>query len=193
MTTVTAGAYLLEIAPDECPENPRDWDHLGTMACWHRRYALGDRHGYRDLQAFAAEVTPRTALIIPLYLFDHSGLSIGADPTPFRAADPQAWDWGPVGFIFATKDAVRRAFGVRRLTRAVVIRALDALRAELAVYDQYLRGEVFGYVLKETATGKVVDACAGFYGGDPLENGMADSLPDEVAAALWLDARGGAP
>ena len=22
--------------------NPRDWDNLGVMACWHRRYDLGD-------------------------------------------------------------------------------------------------------------------------------------------------------
>lgn len=32
----------IKICPDHDPESPREWDNLGTMACWHRRYNLGD-------------------------------------------------------------------------------------------------------------------------------------------------------
>jgi hypothetical protein len=35
--------YFYVLKQDENPENPReDQDWLGTMACWHRRYKLGD-------------------------------------------------------------------------------------------------------------------------------------------------------
>lgn len=187
MFTITVGAQTLEIVPDEHPDSPREWDHLGTMVCWHRRYELGDRHDYADPRAFTAAVNGGNAVILPLYLFDHSGLTISTDAAVFRAFDSAGWDWGLVGFIFATRADVRREFGVRRLTRAHLTRALDTLRAEVATYDQFLRGEVYGFVLKDNTTGAVLDACSGFF-GDPLESGMLDHLPAEVAAAL-LDER----
>jgi hypothetical protein len=38
--------YILEIFPDEPYESPREWDNLGTMICFHRRYNLGDKHNF---------------------------------------------------------------------------------------------------------------------------------------------------
>ena len=36
--------YTIRLVPDPDPENPREeWDNVGTMRCWHRRYNLGDR------------------------------------------------------------------------------------------------------------------------------------------------------
>lgn len=29
-------------------ESPREWDNVGTMICWHRRYKLGDEHKYNS-------------------------------------------------------------------------------------------------------------------------------------------------
>ena len=34
--------YQIEIFYDECPDSPRNWDNVFTMACWHRNYNLGD-------------------------------------------------------------------------------------------------------------------------------------------------------
>ena len=34
--------FTIEFAQDENPESPREWDNLGTMVCWHKRYKLGD-------------------------------------------------------------------------------------------------------------------------------------------------------
>jgi hypothetical protein len=34
--------YKIKIVFDEDIWSPRDWDNLGTMVCWHRRYKLGD-------------------------------------------------------------------------------------------------------------------------------------------------------
>lgn len=33
---------IFRIVPDVDPWNPREWDNLGHMVCWHSRYVLGD-------------------------------------------------------------------------------------------------------------------------------------------------------
>lgn len=40
--TLTEASYRGQLFPDPDPMSPRDWDNLGTMVCWHRRYDLGD-------------------------------------------------------------------------------------------------------------------------------------------------------
>jgi hypothetical protein len=35
--------HCLHIQRDEFPEDPREWSNLTIMACWHRRYRLGDK------------------------------------------------------------------------------------------------------------------------------------------------------
>lgn len=45
--------HTIKIFPDDtCGEGPREWDNLGTMVCWHRRYNLGDKHQYADPDDF---------------------------------------------------------------------------------------------------------------------------------------------
>lgn len=46
--------FCLHVQRDDSPFNPRtDWDHPGThMACWHRRYQLGDEHKYDSPEEF---------------------------------------------------------------------------------------------------------------------------------------------
>ncbi len=34
--------FRVKLERDNDAESPRDWDNLGTMACWHNRYNLGD-------------------------------------------------------------------------------------------------------------------------------------------------------
>jgi hypothetical protein len=41
--------HTINIFPDGDAPNPRkEFDSLGTMVCFHRRYNLGDRHEFRD-------------------------------------------------------------------------------------------------------------------------------------------------
>lgn len=36
--------------------NPREWDNLGTMVCWHNRYDLGDSHDYGEPRDFLVDL-----------------------------------------------------------------------------------------------------------------------------------------
>ena len=41
--------YDINIDYDQCNlDNPRDWDNLGTMVCFHKRCCLGDKHDYNS-------------------------------------------------------------------------------------------------------------------------------------------------
>lgn len=73
---------VLKIVADENPTDPRDWDNVGKMVCWHKRYSLGDKHDFDDPDAFMEwweEKHPEGELL-PLYLYDHSGITMSTAP-----------------------------------------------------------------------------------------------------------------
>jgi len=160
--------YTVNIYPDEDAPNPRkEFDHLGTMVCFHRRYNLGDEHEFRDhdeLRDFLKEEKP---ICLPLYLYDHSGITISTGNERFRACDPQGWDWGMLGYIYVTKEDVRKVYGVKRVTRKILAMVTKLLVAEVEEYDHYLAGNVYGYKITKDGkpqSGDVLDSCWGFFG-----------------------------
>lgn len=202
--------YRIRVTPDAFADSPREWDNLGTMACWHRRYNLGDEqpecspneHMYRlaaatlpdanDLPDYDDATDAQVATVLdahyirlPLYLYDHSGITMRT------SAFSCPWGSGQVGFIY-----------VRRGKEGMTDEALtEALQSEVATYAQYLEGDVYGFQLERAvpftityADGRTEsdadwepeDSCNGFYGRDLDVNGMTDHLPSEAAGALKL-------
>ena len=63
--------------------------------------------------------------------------------------------------------------------RKITERAKACLQSEVEVYDQYLTGEVYGFrVLGEDDT--EVDSCWGFFGSDPMTNGIFEHLSEQA-------------
>lgn len=173
----------IKIYSDEDPPNPRtEFDHAGTMVCFHRRYVLGDKnHGLSftdynnswDELHDAIQRQKGGAVIFPLYLYDHSGLRIRAGS--FQGLLPQGhaeFDSGQVGFIFVSKTKVLSEFGWKSITakRRAVLE--EGLLAEVEEYDQYLSGDVWGYTVtthyRDELTNADVeqDSCWGCFGLD---------------------------
>ena len=103
--TISYRGCSIKIYSDEDPLNPReDNENLGKMACFHRRYSLGDKEetgrwsSPQEFLEFLDQENPPVA--INLYLLDHSGLSMWAR-RGFEDCDPQGWDWECVGIIYA--------------------------------------------------------------------------------------------
>ncbi len=164
----------IKIYHDPDPQNPRDWDCFGTMICCHRRYNLGDNHGFHDAREFLTdlvgccdetelpndrlqEMAQTKAVILPVFLYDHSGLAMNT--TGFHCP----WDSGQVGFIYVRLKDVRKAFNVTRVSKQTRKRAGDVLRCEIAAYHDYISGNTYGYTVEHE--GEVIDSCWGF-GGD---------------------------
>ena len=172
----------LRIFQDDNAESPRQWDNMGTMVCFHRRYNLGDEHNYDSPEEFKQCVNEKDiAVILPLYIYDHSGITIST--SPFSCP----WDSGQVGWIYVTKEEVRETYGVKRISKKLLERVTSYLIGDVKTYDQYLTGDVYGFSLVEKTacdscqetTEEILDSCWGFYGSDLTENGILDHLQDD--------------
>ena len=162
MKTIEMSGHKVEIDYDQMADSPREWENLGTMICFHRRYTLGDKHGldassfegWEDMQAHLEK--EYDGVLLPVYMYDHSGiaLSTGSFGCP--------WDSGQVGFIGCSKADIRKWYQIKRITKKTAQRAEEALRQEVETYSKYVNGEVY-HVRITTLDGEYVDSCGGFY------------------------------
>lgn len=166
-TTVT-----VKVVQDSDAESPRTWDNLGVMACWHRQYRLGDVQPSCTPEEWIAENAPEGSIVLPLYLYDHSGISMST--SEFSCP----WDSGQVGVIVATPDKVREEFRDTKMTpEQLREQVVKVLVQEVSTYDDYLTGNVWGYTIEVTHACKECghavhdneqeDSCWGFVGSDP--------------------------
>lgn len=250
--------YLLKISLDWDAPNPReDYDNMGTMVCWHRRYALGDKHDFGEPDDFLRELVgknmeckevlkqaksggfPDTRLyyhrsekqwivesyddyfkqwyrevecaapyekcreelaeavlntldmgslyalakeqccILPVYLFDHSGLRISTqDLTKWPDG---RWDAGQVGWIYADRETITKAYG--GCGPEEMEKAGKELCGEVELYDKYLTGECYGFQLFQN--GEETDSCWGFLGDfDEVKEDIKSYLPTECQELL---------
>lgn len=164
---------IIEIIQDQDPQNPLEMgDHFCKLACFHRRYDLGHKHDFSVPSELRMHMERTKAVYLPLYLYDHSGITMKT--SPFHCP----WDSGQVGFVYAEAEAIRKEYGKLIITKSIRDKVTKYMQAVVEDYDHYLTGNVWGYVIK-SEDGEVIDSCWGYY-GDP---GVA-----EKAAMEFIDA-----
>lgn len=144
----------IEIHKDDDPVDPREGDNLGTMICFHPRYRLGDDNREYSKNELLDIVQQDGVIALPLFLYDHGGITMST--REFSCP----WDSGQVGFIFVTPDRIQEEFG--KIDAETLGKAKNILEAEVETYDQYLTGEVFGFVIKNDEDIQV-DSCWGIF------------------------------
>lgn len=175
--------YVIHLYPDPEAENPRDFDNLGSMACAHSRYNLGDEQEWKvgetgdidyDLER-AREQVGGEIIALPLYLLDHSGLRISTGDF----SDP--FDSGQVGFIYISVERALSELGdgSEELSEEIRQKALDVLRAEVDIYDSFISGGAVRYELLDP-NGEVIDSCSGFYSLEDAEESARLSVPQDT-------------
>ena len=183
--------YKLEIFDDLNPCSPREFDNLGTMVCFHRRYDLGDEtelkssdfSSWEELENYLYK--EENALIaIPVFMYDHSGLWINT--TGFSCP----WDSGQVGYIYISKEKVRREYSCKRISKKLKEMIREMLCSEVDLYNDYLSGNVYGFTLTDKENAEEIDSSCGFYGTDYIENGIFDYVSSyftkaELEALVW--------
>ncbi len=148
-----------KIEREEDPMDPREWDNLGTMVCRHRNYNLGDTietpDNYKDL------------IVLPLYLYDHSGITMSTKPFSCPL------DSGQVGIIYVKKGT--EGFSDEDLR--------SNMKAEVEEYNNFITGNVWCYTI-ENSQGEYLDSCCGFFGDpDYCEQQMEESVKYYIAQA----------
>ena len=168
--------------------DPRDADHLGVMWCGnHARYLLGDatqshipeykevdaafehyciagRGGWRELQRYLRMVIGAT-VVKPLWLTDHSGLSISTSGGP-------GWDAGLLGVIFDTPRT-------RKDTGVPLDRVEELLNSEVEEYNSYLMGDVWAVITQRKCIG-----CDGWIDEDHVWGIIGHEYAQEAAAMI---------
>jgi hypothetical protein len=163
--------YKIKIVLDDFSgeeNNPRNWDNLGTMLCFHNRYDLGDKNPYKkwnDMDETLKDIreTEGKCIALPLYLYDHSGLSMSTRDYKLNGDMVSQWDSGWVGIIYASYNKIRKEYSCKYVTKKVQDKVIELLKSEVKTYDSYLRGECYGYVV-EDENENVLDSCWGFIG-----------------------------
>lgn len=164
----------LRIYQDPDTTSPRENENLGTLACWHRRYTLGDEQPKQDPMEYQDDL-PKDSLIVPVYMIDHSGIALSTRDF----GDP--WDSGQVGIYHVSPEQIVASYGEDTPeTRAT---AQKSIEAEISEYSDYINGNCWGFEILN-AEGDHVEGVGGFIGSNPIENGMADHLEDGMLDLL---------
>ena len=201
--------HELHIVYDSDPDSPRNWDNLGTMICVHSRYNLGDVHYKSKLECLQHIATSlgiteiindldmykeiyddeeqleewiksrEDFVILPLYLYDHSGITMSTSSFSCK------WDSGQVGYIYCSTDKILKEYGTTDLDTLTKVE--NILEGEVETYDQYLTGDVYGFELYKVKTCSeghkhldFLDSCHGFYGDNWKENGIFDHISNDL-------------
>lgn len=179
--TINYRGYKINIFSDDDPLDPREWDNLGTMVCFHSRYNLGDKHDFSDPDEFlewVKDIGLDKIIILPLYLYDHSGItmSTGSFSCP--------WDSGQVGWIYIEKSKVRKEYNWKKLTQARIEKIKTYLTEEVKEYDNYITGSVYGFKIDgpdlKGQLDEDIDSCWGFFGYDHEASGLLDHARPEI-------------
>lgn len=152
--TETYKGHEIKIEQDLNPESPREWDNLCIIHVAHRNYSFGDQN-YNDRESIDEafhEAKRNGDLVLPLYMLDHSGITISL--SPFSCP----WDSGQVGFVQVPRKAMMEEFGKKLFTSKLKQRGRSIATAEVETLDTYIRGDVCGYAIDDDG-----DSCSGFY------------------------------
>ena len=122
---------------------------------------------------------------MPIYIYEHSGITITTSYAAYLRYPDKQWDAGQVGYIYVDAETIRKEYGVQRISTKLKKKVAEVLVGEVETYDQYLRGDVYGYVVKDEA-GEHVDSCWGFFG---LEYAIGEA---QAALASASNGRNGA-
>lgn len=195
--------YIIRIVDDGngWNESPREWSTSTKMYCWHRRRTIGDIHGYsspsdmrleliQDIHPnfpvdhldtdHAAAILDKHYEILPIYMYDHSGITIST--SPFSCG----WDSGQAGVIIyplsqaqkdwsVPEDQLHLGWDAEVTSRDGTVSKLrdvakKSLEHDVAIYDCYLRGDIAGCIVKDK-DGEEISADWGYYPNTDAKTG----------------------
>jgi len=163
--------------------SPREWDNLAKMLFFGKHSYYGDKHehkiqashynGWGELKAAIMDAYD-VACIVPVYGYEHSGMTIAT--TPFNCS----WDSGQLGFAIVTKKDLRNNYSIKRCTKKFIEYGINHINGEVKTLDQYITGDIWGFqVVDKDNEENIIDSCWGFFGSDIKTNGILDNILEE--------------
>ncbi|HMM80505.1 MAG TPA: hypothetical protein PKC65_10830 [Pyrinomonadaceae bacterium] len=100
---------LAEVSVDDIQQYERKNEH-GWMVYEDKWKFRGRWYDYDSLRNKIVDLAYEKAVIIPVGMYDHSGYTFYEGTGP-HAFDSPGWDSGQVGFLYVTKDRLRKETG----------------------------------------------------------------------------------
>lgn len=126
-----------------------------------------DEHEYNEMpkEELYRLIEEKGTLISPLYLYDHSGITIsmGGFSCP--------WDSGQVGWIYVTKETIENEWGNGP---DAYHKAMNCMKSEVETYDDYLTGNVWGWRIGSENDDNI-ESCWGYYGSEGIKEAIAEA------------------
>lgn len=175
---------VLKIYQDDHPFSPREeYDNLTTIAFFHNKYNIGDSvdydsddfEGWDEMEDYIQQ-TYKPLLILPLYMYDHSGIRLSTSPFSCK------WDSGQVGFVYITKkqiDLIGTYIENEESYEDYLARLVSYIDNEVQTLDQYVSGDVYSYEVVDES-GEILDSCSGFYGSNWKKNGILEYVGKDL-------------
>ena len=153
-------------------------------------YFPENREAFDNFESFFADMFEDFFVLVPVFLYNHSGYSISTGSFSCR------WDSGQLGYIYAPKNHP----DFEGKTTEEISKALEE---EIETLDQYLTGDVWHGAVETLVPGKpaceccgrgqdpdeweVVDSCGRFYGKESVIEYLTRDcgISEEVAEKAW--------
>ena len=183
--------WEIKIDYDEYSGSPRDWDNLGEICVSSRCKYTKDESGLADSECLEwsnAEADQKALedkgyIVLPLSVYDHSGVSI------YIGGICDRWDSGQIGWYIASKEKIREEYKVKRISKKLLEKVINVMTSEVETYNHYINGEVYTFTLSHN--GEEVDSCGGFYDSDDKYLGFLEEMyeyfPDEFRKAFTVE------
>lgn len=154
-------------------ESPRvECDNLGTFITWIKGHESPDENWFKSPEEFyesnklsgisVSDYRKAKMVILPVYGYIHSETRYST--IPFGCP----WDSGFAGFIYADYETIREEYGCKYVTKNIISKVKEVLRAEVEAYDQWVNDPTFEVTIYDK-NGEMIEGMGGFY---YLENAM---------------------
>jgi hypothetical protein len=129
-------------------DSPRNWDCLGTIVNANSGYVFGEK---QVVEHELDEIVDDYCLIcVPIYL-NNSAITTKYTGQPFNA------------LIYCSNDTIKKEYPNVSMKDAIPL-AVEAMEKEVAIYNQFLQGEVYQYTV--TFPNGKTESVYGFYSAE---------------------------
>ena len=183
-----------ELVYDQHATNPREGDNLGTILIspdkshWianrdsavdtsipfgNSSYEHWENLRHKQLNLKKSDI----AIVYPITKYEHGSISLSL-------GYKQGWGYGVVGFVYVTKETLRKCYGVDRITKSIIERAQNCIQSELDMLTAWLNGDCYGWQIKEYALDDgldwkevdVLDSCWEYFDKEQALDDMQNML-----------------
>jgi len=146
-------------------DNPfsSEYDLFGTVSCFHRNYNLSSYNSdFTDKEDLKRHISLKNVISLPVYLYDHSGITINTTGFIF------SWDSGQIGYIHITKEEIYKEFNVKRISSALLKKVYENLKGTISFINDYLTGNIHYFEVIDTDSEEILEAVYGYVGNSDI-------------------------